>query len=69
VNRHPNKFDVARKKILEWHDMADINLLSALLPAALSWVGNSLKDVYDILRKMPHMIQNTGKKRKAERIE
>lgn len=69
VTRNPNKFDVAREKILDNHYMGNVKFVPASLPVALSWVGDTLGNVYDILRRVPHMIQNNGKKRKLERIE
>eukprot|EP00956_Cyclotella_meneghiniana_P001006 scaffold1181_cov67-Cyclotella_meneghiniana.AAC.10 len=74
LNRNTNKHAVAREKILLYHSLARVNFVPTSLPIALAWVDKSnscrkLSQMYNILRKVPDMIQNSQRKRKAREIE
>ena len=74
LNRNTNKQAVAREKILQYHSLARVNFVPLSLPIALAWVDKSnscrkLSQMYNILRKEPDIIQNSQKKRKAQKIE
>ena len=63
---------VARAKIVQSHNIEEVNFMPNSLPEALSWLGSErsstmFSNVYRVLRKVPHFIENKQKKRKAER--
>lgn len=72
MNKNTNKRAVARAKIVQSHNIEEVNFMPNSLPEALSWLGSErsstmFSNVYRVLRKVPHFIENKQKKRKAER--
>eukprot|EP00956_Cyclotella_meneghiniana_P012025 scaffold17043_cov36-Cyclotella_meneghiniana.AAC.4 len=72
MNRNPNKRDVAISKIVQHHSFETMDFVPTSLPTVLSLVGKTNVDrtlsvLYEILRKVPHVMQKETRKRKAER--
>jgi hypothetical protein len=73
LNKIRNKNSVAREKVLQHHDIEDVNFEPSVLPLVLSCVANTgsprLSQLFGILRRVPHVIQKGQKKRKMHEIE
>ena len=72
MNQNPNKRDVAISKIVQHHSFETMDFVPTSLPTVLSLVGktnvnHTLSVLYEILRKVPHVMQKETRKRKAER--
>eukprot|EP00956_Cyclotella_meneghiniana_P021383 scaffold38911_cov36-Cyclotella_meneghiniana.AAC.1 len=73
-NKVPDKYAVAREKILQHHKLEDVNFAPSSLPVAMSWIGKSnsnlgLSQQYRLIRSAPHLIQNDYKKRKRQKFD
>eukprot|EP00956_Cyclotella_meneghiniana_P026962 scaffold59515_cov63-Cyclotella_meneghiniana.AAC.1 len=70
LNQNDNKNVVACQKIIPNHSVEDLDFIQSPIPVVISWIGKAelsrkLSSVYGILRRQPHMIKKSQKKRKA----